>query len=421
MTLSDDTRRDEAQPKVQSAIRGAGPLAGVRVVDLTSVVMGPFGTHILADLGADVVKVESPEGDSFRSYRPVRHAGMSGGFLHLNRNKRSLLLDLKRPEARAALDKVIAGADVFVHSMRPDAVARLGYAYEAVRKIRPDIIYCGAHGFGAAGRYAGKAAYDDLIQAGSGLSALQAVMHGTPGYLPTVLCDKVAGQAIAYSIMAGLFQRARGGGGQAIEVPMFETLVEFNLVEHMMGAAFDPPLGPPVFNRVIRRKPYATKDGYACILPYSDRNWRDFFDFTGRTELKDDPRFASLGVRVQNIEVLYAAVEEEAVKHTTAEWVAFCDRVSIPCMPVQDIEDVIVDPHLADIGFFGVAEHPSEGTYRTMNRPVSFGGSAFAIRTHAPRIGEHSAQILAEAGLSPEEIEGVLAPRKTESAMERTA
>jgi crotonobetainyl-CoA:carnitine CoA-transferase CaiB-like acyl-CoA transferase len=240
----------------------------VRVVDLTSVVMGPFGTHILADLGADVVKVEAPEGDSFRSYRPMRHAGMSGGFLHLNRNKRSLRLNLKRPEARAALDKVIARADVFVHSMRPDAIARLGYPYEAVRKIMPDIVYCGAHGFGTAGRYAGKAAYDDIIQAGSGLSALQAAMHGAPGYLPTVLCDKVAGQVIAYSIMAGLFQRASGGGGQAIEVPMFETLVEFNLVEHMMGAAFDPPLGPPVFNRVIRRKP-------ACSAPH-----RPYFTLT---------------------------------------------------------------------------------------------------------------------------------------------
>jgi crotonobetainyl-CoA:carnitine CoA-transferase CaiB-like acyl-CoA transferase len=417
MIVTVDTRTDEVRPAAQ----GAGPLAGVRIVDLTSVIMGPFGTHILADLGADVVKVEAPEGDSFRSYRPVRHAGMPGGFLHLNRNKRSLLLDLKQPVARAALDKVIAGAEVFVHSMRPDAVARLGYHYEAVRKIRPDIVYCGAHGFSTAGRYAGKAAYDDIIQAGSGLSALQAAMHGTPGYLPTVLCDKVAGQAIAYSIIAALFQRARGGSGQAIEVPMFETLVEFNLVEHMMGAAFEPPLGPPVFNRVIRRKPYATKDGHACILPYSDRNWRDFFEFTSRTEFRDDPRFASLGVRVQNIDVLYAAVEEEAVKRTTAEWMAFCDQVSIPCMPVQNIEDVMADPHLADIGFFGVAEHPSEGAYRTMNRPVSFGGSAFAIRTHAPRIGEHSAQILAEAGLSPEEIEAVLTPQNTESATERNA
>jgi crotonobetainyl-CoA:carnitine CoA-transferase CaiB-like acyl-CoA transferase len=239
MTMGGDSMLDEVQP----AIRGARPLARVRVVDLTSVVMGPFGTHILADLGADVIKVEPPGGDSFRSYRPVRHAGMSGGFLHLNRNKRSLLLDLKRPEACAALNKVIAGADVFVHSMRPDAIARLGYDYEAVSKLSPDIIYCSAHGFGAAGRYAGKAAYDDIIQAGSGLSALQAVMHGAPGYLPTVLCDKVAGQAIAYSVMAGLFQRAKGGGGQAIEVPMFETLVEFNLVEHMMGLPSTLPSG----------------------------------------------------------------------------------------------------------------------------------------------------------------------------------
>lgn len=408
---------------VAPSTRRTGPLAGVRVVDLTSVIMGPFATHILADLGADVVKVEAPEGDSFRSYKPARHPGMAGNFLHLNRNKRSLMLDLKRPEARAALDRVIAGADVFVHSMRPKAIARLGYTYEAVRKMRPDIVYCGAHGFGSGGRYADKAAYDDLIQAGSGLSALQAAMYGAPGYLPTVLCDKIAGQAIAYSIMAALFQRAAGGGGQAIEVPMFETMVEFNLVEHMMGAAFEPRLGPPVFNRVVspHRKPYATSDGSACILPYSDRNWRDFFDFTGRTEFKDDPRFATLGERVQNIDVLYAAVEEEAIKHTTAEWVAFCDAVSIPCMPVQDVEDLMRDPHLADVGLFGVEEHPSEGAYHTISRPITFSGSAFAIRSHAPRLGADSADILAEAGLSAGEIDALISPQAAETTMERTS
>jgi crotonobetainyl-CoA:carnitine CoA-transferase CaiB-like acyl-CoA transferase len=381
-----------------------GPLAGIRVVDLTSVIMGPFATHILADLGADVVKVEAPEGDSFRTYRPARHQGMAGNFLHLNRNKRSVVLDLKDPDARAALERLIAKADVFVHSMRPQAMARLGYTYDAVKALNPDIVYCGAYGFGANGRYAEKAAYDDLIQAGSGLAALQSAMHGTPGYLPTVLCDKIAGQAIAYAIMAALIQRANGGGGQAVEVPMFETMVEFNFIEHMMGYTFEPPLGPPVFNRVLRRKPFRTKDGYACILPYSDRNWRDFFDFTGRTEFKQDARFATLGERVQHIDILYTAVAEEALKHTTDEWVSFCDRVSIPCMPVLDLEQLTEDSHLADVGFFSTQEHPTEGSYRSMRAPVNFGSGPFAVRRHAPNLGEHTAEVLAEHGCSAEDI-----------------
>lgn len=404
-----------------STAERAGPLAGVRVIDLTNVIMGPFATHILADLGADVVKVEAPEGDSFRSYSPLRHAGMSGNFLHLNRNKRSVVLDLKRPEARAALDRLIAGADVFVHALRPAAVERLGYGYERVHTLNADIVYCGAYGFGAKGRYADKAAYDDIIQAGSGLSALQNAMHGAPGYLPTVLCDKIAGQAIAYSIMAALFQRASGGGGQAVEVPMYETMVEFNLVEHMMGCAFEPPLGPPGFNRVIspHRKPYATKDGHACILPYSDRNWRDFFDFTGRTEFKDDPRLASLGVRVQHIDVLYAVIEEEAVKHTTAEWIAFCDRVSIPCMPVNGLTDLFDDSHLQDVGFFSTAEHPSEGIYRTMRRPVSFSSAQFQIRHHAPTLGEQTRQVLEEAGFSDQDIRSLTGGARSEAPLEQ--
>lgn len=404
-----------------SAAERAGPLAGVRVVDLTNVIMGPFATHILADLGADVIKVEAPEGDSLRSYSPARHAGMSGNFLHLNRNKRSVMLDLKRPQARAALDRLVAGADVFVHALRPAAVARLGYAYERVRTLNAEIVYCGAYGFGAKGRYADKAAYDDIIQAGSGLSALQNAMHGAPGYLPTVLCDKIAGQAIAYSIMAALLQRATGGGGQAVEVPMYETMVEFNLVEHMVGCAFEPPLGPPGFNRVIspRRKPYATRDGHACILPYSDRNWRDFFDFTGRTEFKDDPRFAALGVRVQHIDVLYAVVEEEAAKRTTAEWIAFCDRVSIPCMPVNGLSDLFDDPHLRDVGFFSMAEHPSEGIYRTMRRPVSCSSAPFRIRHHAPKLGEQTRQVLEEAGLSDQDIRSLTDEAGNEAPLEQ--
>jgi crotonobetainyl-CoA:carnitine CoA-transferase CaiB-like acyl-CoA transferase len=391
-----------------------GPLTGIRVLDLTSVVMGPFATHILADLGADVIKVESPEGDSVRNYQPLRNPGMSGSFLNLHRNKRSIVLDLKRESSRAALDRLIGSADVFVHSIRPRAIERLGYTYERVRALKPDIVYCGAYGFGAKGPYGDKAAYDDLIQAGSGVAALYGEVHGEPGYVPTVICDKLTGQAVAYAILAALLQRERGGGGQAIEVPMLETTVEFNLVEHMSGFAFEPPLGPPGFPRLMdrSRKPYRTRDGYACILPYSDRNWQDFYAFTGRTEFRDDPRFARLPQRVRSIAVLYRMIEEEAAKHTTAEWVEFCDRASIPCMPVLGLEQLPADPHLRAVGLFGAAEHPSEGKYRTVRSPVGFSNAPFRIRRHAPRLGEHTAEVLTEIGMSDEEIARVssLAP-----------
>src|SRR5919199_2135227 len=397
-----------------------GPLGGIRILDLTSVVMGPFATHILADLGADVIKVESPEGDSIRNYRPLRHAGMSGNILNLHRNKRSIVLDLKQDAGRAALDRLIGTADVFVHTLRPKAIERLGYAYEQVRAIRPDIVYCGAYGFGTGGPYADKAAYDDLIQAGSGAAALCGAVLGEPAYVPNVICDKLTGQAIAYAILAALLQRERGGGGQAVEVPMLETTIEFNLVEHMCGFAFEPPLGEPGFPRVLnkRRKPYRTKDGYACILPYSDRNWQDFYDFTGRTEFKDDPRFRRLSDRVPNIDILYGMVEEEAPKHTTAEWVAFCDRVSIPCMPVLRLDELPGDPHVAAVGLFESAEHPSEGPYRVVRSPVSFGAAPFRRRRPAPNLGENTAEILAEAGFSEEEIARVMRAGKPEPVSE---
>jgi len=397
-----------------------GPLTGIRVLDLTSVIMGPFATHILADLGADVIKVESPEGDSLRHYEPLRNSGMAGNILNLHRNKRSIVLDLKRAQCRTALDSLIATADVFVHNLRPKPMERLGYGYDRVRSIKPDIVYCGAYGFGAQGPYSDKPAYDDLIQAGSGIAALYGEVHGEPAYVPTVICDKLTGQAIAYAILAALFQRARGGGGQAIEVPMLETTIEFNLAEHIYGSAFVPPLSKPGFKRVLSkgRKPYRTKDGYACILPYSDRNWQDFYTFTGRTQFKDDPRFQRLSDRVQNIGILYQMVEEEAPKRTTSEWVAFCDRVNIPCMPVMSLEEIPEDPHVRAVGLFRTAEHPSEGRYRTVRSPVSFSASPFRIRRHAPRLGEHTAEILAEAGLSAEQI-GELLNATSETVPER--
>lgn len=385
------------------------PLEGVKIVDLTSVIMGPFATHILADLGADVIKVESPEGDSLRIYAPQRHRTMSGSFLNLNRNKRSVCLDLKAPAGRAALDRLLADADVFVHNLRPGPIGRLGYDYERVRALNREIVYCGAYGFGSAGPYAEKAAYDDIIQAGSGIADLYAAVQGEPRYAPTVICDKLAGQAIAYSILAALLHRERGGGGQAVEVPMFEASIEFNLMEHMGGFAFEPPLGPPGFARVLspQRKPYRTRDGHICLLPYSDRNWRDLYAFTGRREFEGDPRFATLANRVQHIAVLYRMLEEEAAKRTTEAWLAFCDGANIPCMPVHSLHDLPEDPHVRAVGLFSTAVHPTEGPYRVVRRPVSFSQAPFEVTRHAPTLGEHTAQVLRQAGLTDAEIAAV--------------
>jgi len=375
-----------------------GPLTGVRVVDLTSVIMGPFATHILADLGADVIKVESEEGDSFRSYKPNRHPGMFGSFLNLNRNKRSIVLDLKQARDRATLDDLIETADVFVHSLRPKAIARLGYTYDKVRALKNDIVYCGAYGFGAGGPYGDKAAYDDLIQAGSGMAAMYTALDGVPRYVPNVVCDKLGGQAMAYAILAALYRRSKTGEGDEIEVPMFETAVEFLAVENFSGFAFEPPLGPFGFTRMLAksRKPYKTSDGYACILPYSDANWRDLFAFTGHEELLADPRFTELSERVQHIDVLYTLLEEEAAKRPTADWVEFCDRVSIPCMPVLAFEELVDDAHMQAVGMFSTEEHPTEGRYRSLRRPITFKSSRFKIRRHAPRLGEHTAEITNE-------------------------
>jgi crotonobetainyl-CoA:carnitine CoA-transferase CaiB-like acyl-CoA transferase len=386
-----------------------GPLDRVRVLDLTSVIMGPLATHIFADLGADVIKVESPEGDLLRRYLPLRNPGMSGCFLHLHRNKRSICLDLKTGEGREALDFLVKSADIFVHTMRPDTVERLGYSYERVRSLRPDIIYCGAFGFGSAGPYKDKAAYDDLIQAASGLSALCAEVQGEPAYLPAAICDKLAGQAIAYSVLAALFDRERNGGGQSIEVPMFETSAEFNLVEHFGGFAFEPPLSRPGFWRLLnkQRKPFRTKDGFTCILPYSDKNWEDFYEFTGRHEFREDVRFRSLADRTLLIDLLYSMIAEEAPKKTTAEWVAFCDRVSIPCMPVLALDDLPDDPHVKAVGLFSTGQHPTEGRYRVVRRPVTFSEAPFTLTRHAPTLGQHTAEILAEAGLSEAQVEKI--------------
>lgn len=368
--------------------------------------MGPYGTRILADMGADVVKVEPPEGDTFRNYGPLRHAGMNGSVLNLHRNKRSIELDLKDEGALKALQQLMLGADALVHNLRPSAAARLGLDWDSVSRVNPRLVLCAARGFSQAGPYGAKAAYDDLMQAGSGFTSLNGQLLGEPAYAPTAWCDKIAGQAIAYAVLGALLHRERGGGGQEVEVPMFEVAIDFMLVEHFGAAAFEPPLGPAGFKRQLsrNRKPYRTRDGWACILPYSDRNWKDFFAFIGQAELGEDPRYQTLVERVNHIDGLYALITEHAPRHSTQEWIDFCDRVSIPCMPVLKLEQLKDDPHVVATGFMPVSEHPSEGAYREVRSPLRFGTTPYALRRHAPRLGEHTAEVLREAGLPESEV-----------------
>lgn len=373
-------------------------LNGVRILDLSTVLMGPFATQILGDLGADVIKVESPEGDIVRRYSPARHAGMPGVVLNLHRNKRSLALDLKSDAGAETLRRLLPTADVLIHNVRSQAMERLGFGPEAVRAAHPRLIYCMANGFRQDGPYASKAAYDDVIQAAAGLTHMIGRIGGEPQYVPTAMADKVAGMAIVWSVLAALYHRERTGEGQTIEVPMFETNVAFNLVEHVAGMAFVPPEGEAGFVRYMtrNRRPYQTRDGHVCILPYTEKNWRDFFDGIGRGEVLQDPRFANFTSRVNNIDALYGLLAECALQRTTGEWVAYCDSISIPSMPVISFEDLWQDPHLSAVDFFQEADHPTEGRYSSIAMPVQFSAQPEALRRHAPRLGEHNEEILAE-------------------------
>jgi crotonobetainyl-CoA:carnitine CoA-transferase CaiB-like acyl-CoA transferase len=378
----------------------SAPLDGIRILDLTSILMGPYATRILGDMGADVIKIEPPEGDMLRTAGGAR---LSPVMMNLYRNKRSVVLDLKGIAGKAALAALIRTADVLVHNLRPRVMDRLGFTYPTVRAIKPDIIYCTATGFGSEGPYSEKPAYDDLVQAASGFAAASLHLHDEPAYAPAVIFDKLVAQAVVYSILGGLLQRARGGGGQSIEVPMFEVAIDFNLVEGLGGAVYDPPRGPTGWPRLKtrERRPFRTADGFACILPYSAQNWFAFFDAVGRSDWKE--RYADSGKRNAEIETLYAMIREEAPKRTTADWVAFCDAVDIPCMPVLKVEQIAEDPHVRAVDLMPICEHPSEGSYRAIRQPVRFGAAPFRLRRHAPGFGEHTAEVLREVGLAPED------------------
>jgi len=390
----------------------SGPLHGVRILDLTSVVLGPYATQILADFGADVVKVESAEGDIMRHAAPMRSPGMGHIFLNANRNKRSIVLDLKSDGGRQACLDLARRADVLTYNIRPQAMQRLRLGYDEVRAVNPKILYVGAYGYSQRGPYAAKAAYDDLIQGAAGLPWLLAQSGASePRYAPATIADRTTGLHMVNAVCAGLYWREQSGRGQKIDVPMFESLLQTVLGEHLGGHTFAPPQGEPGYSRMLAsgRKPYRTRDGYLCVLVYNDKQWRAFFDLIGRRELLADPRFATQEARSRHYQVAYALVAEEMAKRTTAEWLAALEAADIPVQRMNSLDDVFADPHLAAIGYFREIEHPSEGRLNSMAVASEWSESVPEYRRHAPRLGEHTREVLREAGYDEARIEALVA------------
>jgi crotonobetainyl-CoA:carnitine CoA-transferase CaiB-like acyl-CoA transferase len=385
-----------------------GPLHGVRVLDLTTVVMGPYATQILADFGADVVKVEPPEGDIMRYAWPFRSKGMGHIFLNANRNKRGIVLDLKKPGARAACLALAKKADVLVYNIRPQAMARLRLGYEDVRAVNPRIIYVGAFGYSQSGPYAAKAAYDDLIQGASGLPwLLRESGAESPRFVPATMADRSVGLHVVNAVCAALYSREKTGKGQRVDVPMFESLLQTVLGEHMGGFTFEPQLGEGGYRRILskHRRPYETQDGYVCVLIYNDKHWKAFFEMIGRQDMLADARFASPEGRSQNYDSVYELVAQEMTKRTTAEWLAAFERADIPVQRMNSLEDILRDPHLNAIGYFSEIEHPTEGRLRSMKVPSEWSETTPEYRRHAPRLGEHTREVLREAGYTDAQIE----------------
>lgn len=352
-------------------------LKGVRVLDLTTVVLGPFATQHLGDFGADVIKVEPLSGDIFRHVQPSRSEGMGAGHLAFNRNKRSIALDLKSPDDHARFMALLADADVLVHNMRPAAARRLGLDPDALQKAHPRIVFCMSTGYGSKGRFADLPAYDDIIQAASGIASVNADATGAPRYLPTVLCDKIGGLHLALAVMAGVVQQTKTGRGCVIEAPMFESLVSFLMAEHLSGETFRPSKGSLGYNRILseHRKPYATKDGFIGLLPYNGKHWASFLTAVGREDLAQADWVQDAARRSERVGELYAVVAEAMPARSTADWIALLRALDIPCTQVNSLDDLLQDPHLDDVGLFQEIEHPSEGALRSIRSPFWVDGA----------------------------------------------
>ena len=388
-----------------------GPLSGVKVIDMSNIVFGPFGSQILGDLGADIIKIENGTGDMLRYLGPSHVRGLGPLYLNLNRNKRSLNMDLSKDDSKIILKELLKGADVFFHNVRTAGITRLGFDYDTVKTINPSIIYVHCCGYGSGGAYDGLLAYDDLIQSASGMAGLLPLSSGgdAPKYMPATMADKTSGLYSAYATIAALFHRERSGEGQFVEVPMLEVAAHFNMVEHLYGHSFEPHMGSVAYPRSInpRRKPYKTKDGYIAIIPYSDLHWATFLELGGMPDVFKDPRFSTFKARTQNTDELYALIEEITPSRTTEEWFQLLIAENIPVMRYNPVDEVINDPHLNSVDFFQSRKHPDNFDYRAIKHPVNFSETPAAIRIDARRNGADNADILSHFNLSKDEIENV--------------
>ena len=383
-----------------------GPLDGVRVLDLTSVVLGPVATQILGDHGAEIIKIEALTGDSMRANGAARNQGMSSIFLAINRNKRSLAIDLKTPEGRKVALELAKSVDVIVHNMRVPAMARLGLGYDEIKVFNPTVIYCAATGFGQEGPDALKPAFDDIIQAACGLVSLIGQTGDRPEYTPSLVADKLAGIAVSSAILAALFHRARTGEGQYLEVPMFETLVEFMLTEHMGGLAFEPATSPAGYARILSagRRPSRTADGYVAMLPYSPKHWADIFEYVGRKDILEEIDIGDRFKVNQAVRALYERFSDITPLYTTARWIEICDELDIPVTKIYAIDELPDHPHLKSVGLFQFMDHPTEGKTRYVRPTVRYSRTPMSVRLPAPTLGQDSLTILTELGYSEADV-----------------
>lgn len=400
------SRSDEERIRVSSS--DAGPLADVVVLDLSTTFMGPYCTLFLAQLGARVIKVESPRGDVARYIQDDRETGLGPTFMNVNRGKESVTLDLKSEFGREALDRLIAVSDVLLHNLRPGASTRLGLDFDRVSAVNDRIIYCAAHGYGSGGPYREKAAYDDVVQAASGVAAIQGG-PGEPEYVRSAIVDKTVGIMAFAAIASALYERERSGLGQHIEVPMFEAMASFTLVEQQGYWVYNDPPGPPGYPRTesLYRKPYRTANGHIGVLIYTDAQWKSFFDIIGRPDLVDDPRYTTIRERTKHIDELYQLVEKELLKQTTDKWLEVLDRTHIPAMPVNTIEDLFTDPHLQAVGFFEEVKHPSEGDLIQTRLPWTYSRSRPGPVGPAPALGSDTVAVLRELGYIDDHMSGL--------------
>ncbi len=388
-----------------------GPLKGVRVIDVTTVVLGPFCAQTLGDMGADVIKIETPQGDSTREIGPSRTPGMGSYFANLNRNKRSVVLDLKKPAAHQALLRLTETADVFVHNMRIGAANRLKLDYATLSAGNPRLVYAVASGFRKGSSMQEAPAYDDLIQGVSGLAALNAGADGAPRYFPSVVVDKLTGAQLASMIGMALFHRERTGQGQEVHLPMMETILSFLLPEHLWAGTLGEPEKGLGYPRMLtpHRRPYATKDGYISAIAHSDQQWAKLFEAMGQPELIQDPRFATLAERSKHIDAVYATLTEGMKTRTTDEWLPILRDADIPCGRTNSLLDLFANDYLAETDYFARHQHPTEGDVVIPAIPARFSESPANVHRPWPMLGEHTREVLAEAGYGDAEIDVITA------------